>query len=189
MTRPAAQGRQGDGRAGVWLLRGGAARQGGPRPRQVHLTCSANSIIYRFRAIPQHHLPCYILCGNYDDPVLRTSTDKHVILIHIQCVYPSELDWDRVADATTDWSVGKPMDVMCVGVFEGKPKLSRCGDAVAVLRTVAPLLQAQCCWAADCALMADDGAVLDVWPPSMHGIYQAGDAGACCCASTGRRCC
>ena len=37
----------------------------------------------------------------------------------------SELDLERVADATADWNVGDTMDVMCVGSFDGKAKLSR----------------------------------------------------------------
>lgn len=41
-------------------------------------------------------------------------------LVHI-----SELDLARVDDPAVDWSVGKTMDVLCVGIFEGKPRLSR----------------------------------------------------------------
>jgi hypothetical protein len=37
----------------------------------------------------------------------------------------SELDLERTADAAAVWSIGDTMDVMCVGIFDGKPKLSR----------------------------------------------------------------
>lgn len=44
-------------------------------------------------------------------------------------IYHSELDLERVADATADWKVDDRMDVMCVGSFDGKAKLSRLVDS------------------------------------------------------------
>jgi len=40
-------------------------------------------------------------------------------------VHVSELALERVDDPAADWKIGDAIDVMCVGVFDGKVKLSR----------------------------------------------------------------
>lgn len=40
-------------------------------------------------------------------------------------VHVSELALERVDDPAADWKIGDEIDVMCVGVFDGKVKLSR----------------------------------------------------------------
>lgn len=82
----------------------------------------------------------------------------------------SELDLARVDDPAAEWSVGKTMDVLCVGIFEGKPKLSRCAlPSAPWLTTLVQAAPWVCLVCLVLTLPAAEGALIAVpTPASQH---------------------